>query len=37
MTYEGTRTNGGRLRNTEIFGFEGAKVRRAEVYFGWDL
>ena len=37
VTYEATRTDGRRFRNTEIFGFDGAKVRSVEVYFGWDL
>jgi ketosteroid isomerase-like protein len=37
VTYEATRTDGRRFRNTEIFGFDGGKVRSVEVYFGWDL
>lgn len=37
VTYEATKTDGRRFRNTEIFGFEGDKVSRVEVYFGWDL
>jgi ketosteroid isomerase-like protein len=37
VTYEATRTDGRRFRNTEIFGFDGDKVSRVEVYFGWDL
>ncbi len=37
VTYEATRTNGTRFRNTEIFGFEDDLVSRVEVYFGWDL
>ena len=37
VTYESTRTDGSRFRNTEIFGFEGEKISRVEVYFGWDL
>jgi ketosteroid isomerase-like protein len=37
VTYEGTRTDGSRFRNTEVLTFDGDKVRRAEVYFGWDL
>ena len=36
-TYEATRSDGTRFRNTEIFGFEGDMVSRVEVYFGWDL
>ncbi len=37
VTYEATRRDGGRFRNTEILAFAGAKICRAEVYFGWDL
>ncbi len=37
VTYEATRTEGPRFRNTEIFGFDGDKVNRVEVYFGWNL
>jgi ketosteroid isomerase-like protein len=37
VTYESTRTDGSRFRNTEILTFEGDKISRAEVYFGWDL
>jgi ketosteroid isomerase-like protein len=37
VTYECTRTDGGRFRNTEVMAFAGDKVRRVEVYFGWDL
>lgn len=37
VTYEATRTDGRRFRNTEVLGFEGDKQVRAEVYFGWDL
>ena len=37
VTYEITKTEGGRFRNTEILAFDGDKVCRAEVYFGWDL
>ena len=37
VTYEATRNDGTRFRNTEIFGFEGERVSRVEVYFGWDL
>ena len=37
VTYEITKTDGGRFRNTEILAFDGDKVCRAEVYFGWDL
>ena len=37
VTYEATRTDGTRFRNTEIFGFDDAGISRVEVYFGWDL
>ena len=37
VTYEATRTDGSRFRNTEIFSFDGDKISRIEVYFGWDL
>jgi ketosteroid isomerase-like protein len=37
VTYEATRTDGRRFRNTEIFGFDAAGISRVEVYFGWDL
>lgn len=37
VTYESTKTDGRRFRNTEIHTFDGPKMRRTEVYFGWDL
>jgi ketosteroid isomerase-like protein len=37
VTYEATRTDGTSFRNTEILTFEGDKMRRTEVYFGWNL
>lgn len=37
VTYESKKTDGRWLRNTEIFGFDGDKVSRVEVYFGWDV
>ncbi len=37
VTYEATKTDGRRIRNTEIFGFEGDRISRVEVYFGWDV
>ena len=37
VTYECTKTDGRRFRNTEIFGFDGPKISRVEVYFGWDI
>jgi ketosteroid isomerase-like protein len=37
VTYESTKTDGRRFRNTEIHTFESDKIRKVEVYFGWDL
>jgi len=37
VTYEATRTDGTRFRNTEILTFDAGRISRAEVYFGWDL
>jgi hypothetical protein len=37
VTYESRRTDGSWFRNTEILTFEGDRVSRAEVYFGWNL
>ncbi|HEV7615441.1 MAG TPA: nuclear transport factor 2 family protein [Solirubrobacterales bacterium] len=37
VTYEATRKDGSRFRNTEVLGFDGDKQVRAEVYFGWNL
>ncbi len=37
VTYEATTTDGKRFRNTEVLTFADDKIRRAEVYFGWDL
>jgi hypothetical protein len=37
MTYEATRADGTRFRNSEIYGFDGDRIARIEVYFGWDL
>lgn len=37
ITYEATRVDGSRFRNTEVLSFEGAKIVKTEVYFGWDL
>jgi ketosteroid isomerase-like protein len=36
-TYESTKTDGKRFRNTEVFTFEGDTICKVEVYFGWDL
>jgi ketosteroid isomerase-like protein len=37
VTYEGTRPDGSRFRNTEVLTFDGEKILDVEVYFGWDL
>lgn len=37
VTYEATRTDGSRFRNTEVLTFGDGRLQRAEVYFGWDL
>ena len=37
ITYESTKTDGKRLRNTEVLTFRGDLICRAEVYFGWNL
>lgn len=37
MTYESTKINGKRFRNTEVLTFEGDQICKTEVYFGWDL
>jgi ketosteroid isomerase-like protein len=37
VTYESTKTDGARFRNTEVLTFDGVKIRQVEVYFGWDL
>src|SRR6478609_9697221 len=37
VTYESTKADGNRFRNTEIFTFKGDKISKVEVYFGWDL
>jgi hypothetical protein len=37
VTYEMTRRDGGRGRNTEILTFDGDRITGAEVYFGWNL
>jgi ketosteroid isomerase-like protein len=37
VTYEATRKDGSRLRNTEVLTFDGDRQVRAEVYFGWNL
>jgi hypothetical protein len=37
VTYEATRADGSRFRNTEALTFDGERICRVEVYFGWDL
>ena len=37
VTYEATKTDGKRFRNTEVLTFVGDRIARAEVYFGWDV
>jgi ketosteroid isomerase-like protein len=37
VTYESRKTDGKRFRNTEILSFDGDKICKAEVYFGWDV
>ncbi len=37
VTYESTKKDGGRYRNTEILTFDGDRISEVEVYFGWDL
>jgi ketosteroid isomerase-like protein len=37
VTYESTKTDGRRFRNTEIHRFDGDRICRTEVYFGWNL
>jgi ketosteroid isomerase-like protein len=37
VTYELRRGDGTGGRNTEVLTFEGDKISRVEVYFGWDL
>jgi ketosteroid isomerase-like protein len=37
VTYEATRPDGTRFRNTEVLTFAGDRIARVEVYFGWNL
>jgi ketosteroid isomerase-like protein len=37
VTYESTKTDGSRFRNTEILTFDGDQMGKVEVYFGWNL
>lgn len=35
--YESTESDCNRFRNTEVLTFDGDKLAKAEVYFGWNL
>jgi ketosteroid isomerase-like protein len=37
VTYESTKVDGRRMRNTEVLTFDGDRICKAEVYFGWNL
>ena len=37
VTYEMRRPDGSGGRNTEVLTFDGERISRVEVYFGWDL
>ncbi len=37
VTYESTKHDGQRFRNTEILTFLDGKLTKAEVYFGWNI
>jgi ketosteroid isomerase-like protein len=37
VTYELTRQDGTRCRNTEVLTFRNREIVRQEVYWGWDL
>ena len=37
VTYESRKTDGSRFRNTEVLTFDGDRICKAEVYFGWNL
>jgi ketosteroid isomerase-like protein len=37
VTYESRKTDGHRFRNTEVLTFQGEKICKTEVYFGWNL
>lgn len=37
VTYEMTKPDGGKGRNTEILTFRGEQICSAEVYFGWNV
>jgi hypothetical protein len=37
VTYEATRRDGSRFRNTEVLRVDGDRLTATEVYFGWNL
>jgi len=37
VTYECTRLDGSRFRNTEVLTVRGEEITEVEVYFGWEL
>jgi len=37
VTYQMTKADGHRGRNTEVLTFRGAEICKTEVYFGWEL
>jgi len=37
VTYESTKHDGSRFRNTEVHTFDGDKIAKQEVYFGWSI
>jgi ketosteroid isomerase-like protein len=37
VTYESTKADGKRFRNTEVLTFADEQIVKVEVYFGWDL
>jgi ketosteroid isomerase-like protein len=37
VTYEATRNDDTRFRNTEVLTFAGDQIAKVEVYFGWDV
>jgi ketosteroid isomerase-like protein len=37
VTYESTRADGSRFRNTEVLTFADDELFRVEVYFGWEV
>jgi ketosteroid isomerase-like protein len=38
VTYQSTKTDGRRFRNSEVLTFDGEdRIAKVEVYFGWDV